>query len=61
MKDNILKICIVNFSQNAFKGDFFEFLLNHATDQNYEFVKDGNNADVVLSSVFGNTKYQKEK
>lgn len=61
MKNNILQICMVNFWQSAFKGDFFEFLLKHATDGKYEFVKDGNNADVVLSSVFGNTKYPKEK
>ena len=61
MKSNILRICKINFWPTAFNGDFFEFLLKQATDGKYEFVEDGNNADVVISSVFGNVQYPKEK
>ena len=61
MKSKILKICKINFWPTAFDGDFFEFLLKQATDGKYEFVEDGNNADVVISSVFGKVQYPKEK
>tara|TARA_B100001989_G_C24549049_1_gene472947 strand:- start:1049 stop:2095 length:1047 start_codon:yes stop_codon:yes gene_type:complete len=60
-KKDPIKICINNFWQNAFDGDFFQHLLNLACDNNYEVVEDGNNADVVISSVFGNIRYPKDK
>ena len=60
-KKDPIKICINNFWQNAFDGDFFQHVLNLACDNNYEVVEDGNNADVVISSVFGNIRYPKDK
>ncbi len=62
MKNKLIKICIVNFWERAFKkGDFYEYLLNQALGDKYEIIEDGNNADVVISSVFGDAKFPREK
>lgn len=50
-----LKICVVNFWDQAFKNDFFDYLINLVTGGRHDYVLDVDSADVVLSSVFGKT------
>jgi hypothetical protein len=54
------KVCVVNFWDGAFDGDFFDFFFNTAlggivyTNNQYE-------ADVIISSVFGRTETDPKK
>jgi alpha(1,3/1,4) fucosyltransferase len=54
------KVCVVNFWDGAFDGDFFDFFFNAAlggivyTNNQYE-------ADVIISSVFGRTETDPKK
>ena len=58
----IIKICLTNFWQGfEFKGSFLENLVNISCDGNFEITKNGENADVIISSVFGDLRYAKEK
>ena len=59
---NTIKICLTNFWTGfEFKGSFIENLINFSCEDNFEIIKNGENADVVISSVFGNVRYAKEK
>ena len=49
------KVCVVNFWDGAFNGDFFEFFFRTAFD-GIEYVDSPHDADVVISSVFGHTQ-----
>ena len=49
------KVCVVNFWDGAFDGDFFEFFFRTAFD-GIEYVDSPHEADVVISSVFGHTQ-----
>jgi alpha(1,3/1,4) fucosyltransferase len=54
------KVCVINFWDGAFDGDFFDFFFNAAlggivyTNNQYE-------ADVIISSVFGRTETDPKK
>ena len=49
------KVCVVNFWDGAFDGDFFEFFFRTAFD-GIEYVDSPHEADVIISSVFGHTE-----
>lgn len=49
-----MKVCIVDFWEDAFEGDFFEYFFKTALGD-YQRVTNPDEADVVLKSVFGNT------
>jgi hypothetical protein len=49
------KVCVVNFWNGAFDGDFFEFFFRTAFD-GIKYVHSPHEADVVISSVFGHTQ-----
>ena len=49
------KVCVVNFWDGAFDGDFFDFFFNAAFD-GVDYVFSPYDADVIISSVFGNTQ-----
>lgn len=50
-----MKVCITNFWDGAFDGDFFEFLFKTAWGD-YEYTLNPHEADVVITSVFGNVE-----
>lgn len=54
------KICVVNFWDGAFDGDFFEFFFNLALG-GIEYTTNPHEADVVISSVFGNVQTAPKK
>jgi len=54
------KICVVNFWDGAFDGDFFEFFFCTAFD-GIEYVLSPHEADIVISSVFGHTQTDPKK
>ena len=59
---NTIKICLTNFWTGfEFKGSFLENLINISCEGNFEIIKNGENADIVISSVFGNVRHAKEK
>jgi len=49
------KVCVVNFWDGAFDGDFFDFFFRTAFD-GIEYVLSPHEADVIISSVFGHTE-----
>ena len=49
------KICVVNFWEGAFDGDFFDYFFNLCFD-NLVYTNDPNEADLVVTSVFGNVQ-----
>jgi alpha(1,3/1,4) fucosyltransferase len=55
-----MKLCVVNFWDGAFDGDFFEFFFRTAFD-GMEYVLSPHDADVVISSVFGHTQTDPKK
>jgi hypothetical protein len=57
----MLKIAVVNFWESAFKNDFFDYFLNLAAGKDFIYVDDVNQADIFISSVFGNTITPAEK
>jgi hypothetical protein len=54
------KVCVVNFWDGAFDGDFFEFFFNKALG-GMEYTDNPHTADVVISSVFGNVQTDPKK
>jgi len=54
------KVCVVNFWDGAFDGDFFEFFFRTAFD-GIEYVLSPYDADVIISSVFGNVQTDPKK
>jgi hypothetical protein len=54
------KVCVVNFWDGAFDGDFFEFFFRTAFD-GIDYVLSPHEADVVISSVFGHTQTDPKK
>lgn len=50
-----MKVCVINFWDGAFDGDFFEFFFKTAWG-NYEYTLNPHEADVVITSVFGNVE-----
>lgn len=56
-----LKIATVNFWDTAFQNDFLHYFIKSVTNDNYEFVTDIENCDVIFSSVFGKIKTKREK
>ena len=54
------KVCVVNFWDGAFDGDFFEFFFNLALG-GMEYTDNPHTADVVISSVFGNVHTDPKK
>lgn len=55
-----MKLCVVNFWDGAFDGDFFEFLFKTALGS-YEYTFNPHEADVVVTSVFGNVETDPSK
>ena len=49
------KVCVVNFWNGAFNGDFFDFFFRTAFN-GIDYVLNPHEADVVISSVFGHTQ-----
>jgi hypothetical protein len=54
------KVCVVNFWDGAFDGDFFEFFFNVALG-GIEYTNNPHEADVIISSVFGNARFDSSK
>ena len=54
------KVCVVNFWDGAFDGDFFEFFFNKALG-GIEYTHNPHTADVIISSVFGNVQTDPKK
>jgi hypothetical protein len=54
------KVCVVNFWNGAFDGDFFDFFFNMALG-GIEYTNNPYEADVVISSVFGQTETDPKK
>ena len=54
------KVCVVNFWDGAFDGDFFEFFFRTAFD-GIDYVLNPYEADVIISSVFGHTQTDPKK
>lgn len=50
-----MKLCVIDFWEDAFDGDFFEYFFKTALGD-YERVANHDEADVVIKSVFGNTQ-----
>ena len=50
-----MKLCVVNFWEGAFDGDFFSYFFNLCFD-NPVYTNDPNEADLVVTSVFGNVQ-----
>jgi hypothetical protein len=54
------KVCVVNFWDGAFDGDFFEFFF-HTAFGGIDYVLSPYEADVIISSVFGHTQTDPKK
>ena len=54
------KVCVVNFWDGAFDGDFFDFFFNMALG-GIEYTNNPYEADVVISSVFGQIETDPKK
>lgn len=54
------KVCVVNFWDGAFDGDFFEFFFTLALG-GIEYTHNPHTADVIISSVFGNVQTDPKK
>jgi hypothetical protein len=54
------KLCVINFWDGAFDGDFFEFFFQQALD-GFEYTDNPHDADLIVTSVFGNTQYDQRK
>jgi len=53
-------ICVVNFWDGAFDGDFFEFFFRTCFPD-LSFTDNPHEADLIVTSVFGNAQYDKRK
>jgi hypothetical protein len=56
----VKKLCVVNFWDGAFDGDFFEFFFNQALG-GIEYTDNPHEADVIVSSVFGHVQTDPKK
>jgi hypothetical protein len=54
------KLCVANFWDGAFDGDFFEFFFQQALG-GFEYTDNPHEADLIVTSVFGNAQYDKRK
>ena len=54
------KLCVVNFWDGAFDGDFFEFFFNTALG-GIEYTDNPHDADLVVTSVFGHVQTDPKK
>jgi hypothetical protein len=54
------KLCVINFWDGAFDGDFFEFFFQQVLD-GFEYTDNPHDADLIVTSVFGNTQYDQRK
>lgn len=54
------KLCVVNFWEGAFDGDFFDFFFNVALG-GIEYTDNPHEADVIVSSVFGHVQTDPKK
>jgi hypothetical protein len=54
------KVCVVNFWDGAFDGDFFDFFFNVALG-GIEYTNNPHEADVIVSSVFGHVQTDPKK
>lgn len=54
------KVCVMNFWDGAFDGDFFEYFFNVALG-GIEYTTNPHEADVIISSVFGNAETDPKK
>ena len=54
------KLCVVNFWEGAFDGDFFDFFFRACFDD-VIYVNDPYSADLIITSVFGNVQTPPEK
>lgn len=56
-----IKIATVNFWNTAFENDFLNFLINATTNNQHSLVTSLEEADIIISSVFGDIKTPPEK
>lgn len=56
-----LRISVVNFWDKAFKNDFFDYIVSRVTNGLHEYVENPDNADIVLTSVYGRTPFPNRK
>jgi len=54
------KLCVINFWDGAFDGDFFDFFFTVALD-GVMYTDNPHEADLIVTSVFGNTFYDPRK
>ena len=54
------KLCVINFWEGGFDGDFFEYFFDRALD-GFEYTTNPYDADLIVTSVFGNTHYDPRK
>jgi hypothetical protein len=54
------KVCVINFWDGAFDGDFFDFFFNTALG-GIVYTNNQHEADVIISSVFGNVRAESRK
>jgi hypothetical protein len=54
------KLCVINFWDGAFDGDFFEFFFQQALD-GFEYTDNPHDANLIVASVFGNAHYDQRK
>lgn len=54
------KLCVVNFWEGGFDGDFFEYFFQQALG-GFEYTNNPYEADLVVSSVFGNVQTDPKK
>lgn len=54
------KVCVINFWEGAFDGDFFDYFVRTCFGS-VLYTSNPHTADVIFTSVFGNTFYYPEK
>lgn len=55
-----MKLCVVNFWDGAFDGDFFDFFFRSCFED-LVYTDNPHSADLIITSVFGNTQTNPEK
>lgn len=56
-----LQVCVRNFWKEAFRNDFFEYVINRISPSGFELVEKNSDADVIFSSVFGSEPTEPHK
>ena len=54
------KLCVINFWEGGFDGDFFEYFFQQALG-GFEYTNNPYEADLIVTSVFGNAQYDPRK